>query len=97
MIGIGVVSVDLHLAAGFPTANHSFGPREDAITLGLTFACVVLGMIAHYVYDLRGGFRWLDFLRPLVVSPIVFLPLLGTVRDPSLNVVQIASFMVLHC
>jgi len=70
----------LHLTTGFPGAGgrQSFGAGADLGMVALMFVGILAGMAARYIFYLRGKFRWRSFLKPLCVSPIVLLPLLGT-------------------
>jgi hypothetical protein len=57
---------------------------------------VVLGVAARYLFYLRGAFSWSEFLKPLCISPIVLLPLIGSVQAvKSLETMQVISFGLL--
>jgi hypothetical protein len=92
-------AVALHAATGFPepVIRQSFGPGVNLLPMvGLLFVCIALGMAARYILFLRGPFSWMSFVRPLCVSPIVLLPLLGTLQsDVSLDSLQVISFSLL--
>jgi hypothetical protein len=87
----------LHLAVGFPTPVRAFGGASPVATVAVTFVCVVLGIAGNCVY--RSGespFSWSAALRPLVVSPIVLLPLLGTIAlSGEVNGLQLICFAIL--
>ena len=88
----------LRLTTGFPAAGgrESFGDAADLGLVGLVFVFILLGMAARYFISYRGKFRWGGFLKPMCVSPIVLLPLLGTLPFGSqVEVLQIVSFAVL--
>lgn len=89
----------LYLTTGFPTApsRQSFGGGISPLAaLGLMFVCAILGIMAHYIFYLKGKFSWKNFLKPLVVSPIVLLPLIGTVQGVSgLESIQMITFAIL--
>jgi CDP-diglyceride synthetase len=89
----------LHLTTGFPSAasRQSFGGGVSPLAaLGLMFVCTMLGIMAHYILYLKGKFSWKNFLKPLVVSPIVFLPLIGAVQSVSgLESIQMITFAIL--
>lgn len=89
----------LHLTIGFPSApsRQSFGESISPLTaLGLMFVSTMLGIMAHYIFSHKGKFSWKNFLKPLVVSPIVFLPLIGTVQGVSgLESLQMITFAIL--
>jgi hypothetical protein len=61
------------------------------------FLATLLGIAARYAFYLpRGRFSWLDFLKPISISPIVLLPLLGSVTGSgSLKDIQVLSFAFL--
>lgn len=88
----------LYLTTGFPVprGRQAFGmgyPVELAVVVMLVG--VVLGMAAHYVFHQHEGFSWRDFARPFVVSPIVLLPLIGTLEGGGLEPVQLVCLVFL--
>lgn len=88
----------LHLATGFPEPSHlqAFGGLGPLPVIALMFLCILAGMGASYVFHLKTRFSWLSFLKPLCVSPIVLLPLLGTLQAVSqVEPVQVLSFSFL--
>jgi hypothetical protein len=96
--GIIVAAVILHFATGFPAAERrvAFGagwPPE--LVLGLMFLAVVAGIAGHYAFHRRRDFSWSSFVRPLVASPIVLLPLIGSLQGAALEAIQVASFVIL--
>jgi hypothetical protein len=102
LIGTGCLlatALILHLLTGFPTADgrrQAFGGGvSDEQMLALMFLGVVAGIAAHYAFYARGRFSWRSFARPLVVSPIVLLPLIGSVQGAALETIQIFSFVIL--
>jgi H+/Cl- antiporter ClcA len=94
-----VATLVLSLSVGFPSTStrQAFGGGHSLeLTIGLMFVGVILGMVARYLFWLRrAAFSWLDFVRPLVVSPIVLLPLIGTLENGGLDSVQLASVVIL--
>ncbi|NKL74802.1 hypothetical protein GFM09_37480 [Rhizobium leguminosarum bv. viciae] len=80
----------------FPQTRQSFGAEISvwwaliAMSLG-----VIMGMAANYVWSRPKRFTLLDFLRPIVVSPIVLLPLIGSLDATSLAPIQLASLSLL--
>jgi hypothetical protein len=77
----------LYLFAGFPAARQSFAADADqilALLLISIFVCVVLGTVAEYFFGLNEGrVSWRKMLTPLCVSPLVMLPLIGSL--PNIN------------
>jgi hypothetical protein len=90
------VIVFLKLTAGFPATRVAFGGVSPVIAIGIMLVCTLFGVAAHYIYYMEGKFIWRTFLKPLVISPIVLLPLIGSVQgSPGLEPVQMISFGVL--
>ena len=91
---IGVVVI-LRLTAGFPAVRESFG-ASDIVSVAVMFASVLAGIGARYVFYGRGRFSWRSFGRPLVLSPIVLLPLLGSIQGSvALESLQLVSLACL--
>ena len=61
------------------------------------FLAIVCGIAARYIFDLRKSqFSVLEFLKPIVISPMVLLPLIGSVlATGELNGMQVVSFALL--
>jgi hypothetical protein len=100
VLGLGVIAVALFLTTGFPfpSSRRAFGGGGGAsplLALALMFAGVVLGIAATYVFNLTAAFSWRDLARPLVVSPLVLLPLIGSLQGANLEPVQLVCFTVL--
>lgn len=102
VIGLGLLALfvaALYLTTGFPI------PSEARVSFGATipvwwavaamFVGVVFGMIAQYVWTKPKTFSWLDFLRPIVVSPMVLLPLIGSLSSGPLETIQLLSLALL--
>jgi hypothetical protein len=79
------------------TGRVSFGEGTSSGRVVLVmFVCVLLGIAARYVFYLKGAFAWLEFVKPLCISPIVILPLIGSVQGvKNLETMQIISFALL--
>jgi hypothetical protein len=80
------------------TGRVAFGEgKSPAGSVGIMFAATICGIAARYIFYLQAGqFSWLDFLKPLTISPIVLLPLIGSVQTTGeLSGMQIMSFGVL--
>ena len=73
------------------------GGTSPVATVGIMFAATVFGIAARYIfYVQKGQFSWLDFIKPLMISPIALLPLVGSVQTSGeLNGMQVISFGVL--
>ena len=88
----------LHVTTGFPdpTARLAFGaPFPTLLAVFLMFVGVLLGMAANYVFYQRGRFFWRRFVRPFVISPVVLLPLIGSLQGAELQPVQLVCFIIL--
>ena len=98
---LAVAALLLRAWIGFPAFapgnRQHFGAGDNPWPmLGLVFFCICLGMAARYAFYLKGAFSWPTLLKPLCVSPIVLLPLLGTLQDAKdLQPLQVVSFCVL--
>src|SRR4051812_27496184 len=54
-----------------------FGMANSATGIVLImFVAIVLGVAARYIFYLRGQFAWLDFAKPLCISPLLMIPLI---------------------
>lgn len=90
------VIVVLNMTTGFPSVRLAFGGVTSIIIIGIMFLCTLLGIAGHYFYYLKGKIVWRTFLKPFIISPIVLLPLIGTVQKTSdAETVQIISFGIL--
>jgi hypothetical protein len=83
------VTLRLMQSSSLSGARAPFGTTPDSLAhapgslllVGLMFVCILLGMAARYLFFLHGPFAWIPFLKPLCVSPIVLLPILGTLQN----------------
>jgi hypothetical protein len=91
-----VISIGL-LINNAETGRVSFGGASPTWTVAIMFVSTIGGVSARYVFYLqKGQFSWLDFFKPVAVSPIVLLPLIGSVQTTGvLNEMQVISFAVL--
>lgn len=96
-LALGVIAVPLFLTTAFPfsSSRQAFGGASPLIALTLMFVGVLLGIAATYVFNLTGTFSWRDLARPLVVSPLILLPLIGSLQGANLEPVQLVCFTVL--
>lgn len=90
----------LHFVTGFPRDPGiiAFGNTNLSIlySIGIMFICTLLGISAHHFYYLNKAFSLRKFLKPLLISPIIFLPLVGSVQGlPYLENMQLVSFSIL--
>jgi hypothetical protein len=89
-LDIGLASANAGYLTFGPDASPSFG------ILGVMFLAILLGEVARYIFYLKGAFNWLDFLTPLCISPLLLLPLMGSLQSvQKLEPIQIVSFALL--
>lgn len=77
------------------TGRVAFGHGTSPLgTVGWMLAATLLGIASRYVFYLqKGHFSWLDLVKPMAISPIVLLPLLGSVQTAGeLKDLQVVSF-----
>jgi len=90
------VIVFLNLTIGFPATRVAFGGASPIVAIGIMFICTLIGIAGHYFYYMKVKFNWRTFLKPMVISPIILLPLIGSVKGPSeLEPIQMISFAIL--
>lgn len=88
--------VILRWTTGFPAVIQSFSGVTPFVSVIIMFGFVLLGTIANYFFELRGRFSWESFVKPILVSPIVLLPLVGTVATrPEVQPIELISFAIL--
>ncbi|MEK7396936.1 MAG: hypothetical protein AAB116_08375 [Candidatus Poribacteria bacterium] len=96
---VGFIVV-LSITTDFPSASNRIafgGGVSPTASIGIMFVGVILGMVASLFYGLRDKekFSW-KLLKPLFISPIVLLPLIGSVQGTSnLEPIQLISFGIL--
>ena len=77
-----LVAIFFHLTTGFPIPAQSFGSETSIAVVASMAICILLGMLSSFFFYRDGrGIR--DCVKPLLVSPIILLPLLGLLRDIS--------------
>jgi len=87
------VFILLNVITGFPATRQAFGGVSPLASIGIMFVCILFGIAAHYLFYLKGRFFWRSFLKPLLISPIVLLPLIGSVQGASnIESIQLISF-----
>ena len=73
------------------------GGQSPLVSIVIMFGAIVLGIAARYFFYLvPGQFSWLGLLKPTMISPIVLIPLMGSMQTMSnLNSMQLVSFGLL--
>ncbi|MGA8028395.1 MAG: hypothetical protein WB992_14725 [Bryobacteraceae bacterium] len=79
------------------TGYLAFGVgTSPTIVILIMFGAILLGIAARYIFYLQAKFSWLDFAKPLCISPILLLPLMGSVQAvKDLQPTQVLSFALL--
>lgn len=102
LLVIGAVAVAVLLWVPEPAPERAvFGASEEGgfsvmVAVGAMFLSIGLGIVARYVFDAdSGAFDWFALLRPVVISPILLLPLIGTLDNGELQPLQIVSLAIL--
>jgi len=86
----------LRWSVGFPSSRESFSSATPIVAILLMYLCIIFGMTAEYLFNLKEGFSWLSFIKPFMVSPIVLLPLIGTLQTNSgIEPIQLISLALL--
>ena len=98
LVLLAVFLIALNLMTGFPVpeARIAFGGTISIWWAVIAmFVGIVFGMVAQYVWSKPQKFSWLDFLRPIVISPLVLLPLIGSLSGGPLEPMQFLSLTLL--
>jgi len=71
--------------------------QSPLVSIAIMFVAIILGIAARYIFYLKPGeFSWLGLLKPTAISPIMLIPLIGSVQTLStLNTMQLVSFGLL--
>jgi len=96
LVLLGLLALDMLLTNA--TIGHvAFGAGSSPVSVVLImFVATVFGIAARYIFYLQGAFSWFDFLKPLCISPMVLLPLIGSVQAINdLNQMQVTTFTLL--
>ena len=93
---IALVIVDVFIASEV-SGYLSFGAgTSPGRVIVIMFAAILSGVAARYIFYLNTKFSWLDFAKPLCISPILLLPLIGSVQGATdLQPMQVVSFALL--
>lgn len=85
------------LIATEATGYLAFGAgTSPTMVVLIMLGAILLGTAARYIFYLQVKFSWLDFAKPLCISPILLLPLIGSVQGvKDLQPMQVASFALL--
>lgn len=94
LVAIGILAL---LVTTATTGRVAFGEGySPAGTVGWMFLATLLGICARYIFYLQGNFSWIGMLKPISISPIVLLPLIGSVQSAGdLKAMQVVCFAFL--
>jgi hypothetical protein len=105
---IGTVVLQIALVGGLvllallvnnaATGRIAFGESTPPLrAVSGMLVCVILGVLARYLFYMqKGQFSWLDLLKPVCISPIVLLPLMGSLQGSAgINDTQLVSLLLL--
>jgi ABC-type glycerol-3-phosphate transport system permease component len=71
------------------STSHS----ADLLTVSVLYVCMIAGMLAQYGFrrfeQAERSFSWDQFLAPVFASPIVFIPLLGTLQNADVDLYRL--------
>ena len=94
IIVLGIVAL-LRITVNFPIAKQAFGSITPLTAIGIMYISILLGISGNYFFYMR-KFRWISFIKPFCVSPIILLPLIGSIQTTSnLEYIQLISFGIL--
>lgn len=89
----------LHALFGFPDLEHadSMGPEDAFLPLVLAlYVCMVAGMVAEYLFHyldaaagLRGRFDVGGMVKTVLVSPLIFIPLVASLQSANVDPVKL--------
>jgi hypothetical protein len=93
---IGLLVLDAFITNAI-TGYLAFGSgTSPTVGVLIMFSAILLGVAARYIFYLKGEFSWLDFAKPLCISPILLLPLVGSIQAvKDLEAIQLVSFALL--
>ena len=86
----------LYFTTGFPATRQAFGGASPVLAIVIMLLCTIAGIATNYFFYLKSKFSWRTFLKPILISPIVLLPLIGSVQGVSeVQALQLMSFAFL--
>lgn len=85
----------LNFSTGFPRATTSFGSFTPLWIIILLLFFVLMGMVANYFFHIKKKFDWFSLVKPFFISPIVLMPILGSINFNDLELIQIIALSFL--
>ena len=80
------------------TGRIAFGEDISPVwSVVLMFIAIMIGILARYIFYLQPGqFSWLECVKPLAITPLLLLPLIGSIQAiGNLNGWQLFTFACL--
>src|SRR5215831_10868118 len=107
LVALGIYLAALHWTFGFPSvvgaeskSGETTAPVFPAIVLYM-YVAMVLGMVSEYLYNYldaghsERGFDLGSLIKPVLVSPLVFIPLASSLQTASVDLtLGIPRFML---
>ncbi len=85
----------LTITTDFPKKHTAFGGVSPILAILIMFLSTCFGMAAWYIRSAR-KLNWLNFFKTLTISPIVLVPMIGTVQGATtIEPVQMISLGLL--
>ena len=96
LVGASLFAIVLHQVFGFPIPRPDVAAKgsqeQPLVVTSALYICMVAGMLAEHLYirflrpkRQRRKWDWGNFLAPIFVSPIVFIPLQGALQSSGVN------------
>lgn len=80
----------------FPAVRVAFGGFSPLTAIVIMFVCVCAGIAANHFFYSKKKFSVKVFFKTILISPILLLPLIGSVQGISaLEAIQLISFGIL--
>jgi hypothetical protein len=97
LFAVLAVVVVTFVTTDFPGYRVSFGGDwlAEIVLVVVAFAGIVFGILAHIVYYRGEQVTLAEFLKPLVVSPLLIAPLVGVMETTGFEVLTMLSLFIL--
>ena len=99
IILIAIISI----ITSFPSTDDRVALGNDSIiikpwlTVVSMYFFIIFGMISNYFFHFKAksDFKLIKFLKPIFISPIILLPLIGVMQEGKIELMQYVSFLLL--
>jgi membrane protein DedA with SNARE-associated domain len=101
LVAVGAIAFNSPLASydRAPAGGQAFGEQNGlspVAAIALMYVAILLGISARYFHGQRSAFKLSLLLRPLCLSPIVLLPMVGSApADHPVAPIQLLSLCIL--